>query len=588
MRLPSLSLGTTPRLVTMIVLAVGLFVFSWLFRFNDPNGSFAGLTDDHFFYLIRGWQILYGDLPVRDFVDHGAPLFYYIGAAVQGLFGRGTLSELAFTVTMLSLSAVLTFLIATRASGSVLAGFAGAAFQVLLAPRFYNYPKLLVYVIAIPLIWRYANAPSVGRIAWVAAATVIGFLFRHDHGVFVGIAMMTLVAALTHLSLKERLRHAVVYVALCALFLSPYLLFIETNGGVASYLQQASAWAERDRDRAPVEWPGLFDNPDGVSAGAVNGWPFERVVAVVRDNGVAWLYYLEILLPLLALALLLVSADGFRPDWPLARAKMLSVVVLGAALDVGFLRSPIEARLADPSVPLAILVAWLPVALLGLIVTKDALVTGLRRYQRPLQLVLGSAGLLLFAVLAVTMSDGFYERLDSSAMTDRWGKPFERVDDMTVALKAGWQLESLVESTDEDDMVGLALYINACTEPEDRVLVQAYIPQILALARRAFAGGHADLRPGFFGTEDAQRLTLDRLRSQSVPIVLLETGQSYRNFRNEFPLITDYLDQQYVIVGTRDFNGRNGTTLLVRWDAEPRGTYAPFDWPCYGSGRVQS
>ena len=63
--------------------SVGIFVASWLFRFNDPGGSFAGLTDDHFFYVVRGWQILFGDIPVRDFVDHGAPLYYYVGAAVQ-------------------------------------------------------------------------------------------------------------------------------------------------------------------------------------------------------------------------------------------------------------------------------------------------------------------------------------------------------------------------------------------------------------------------------------------------------------------------------------------------------------------------
>src|SRR6185503_10733596 len=84
------------RRAVMGVLAAALFLFAWLYRFNDPSGSFAGLTDDHFFYLIRGWQLLFGDLPVRDFVDHGAPLYYYVGAAVQ-LFGRGTLSELVFS-----------------------------------------------------------------------------------------------------------------------------------------------------------------------------------------------------------------------------------------------------------------------------------------------------------------------------------------------------------------------------------------------------------------------------------------------------------------------------------------------------------
>ena len=53
-----------------------IFAGSWFLRFNDPDGAFAGLTDDHFFYVVRGWQILFGDLPVRDFVDHGAPLHY--------------------------------------------------------------------------------------------------------------------------------------------------------------------------------------------------------------------------------------------------------------------------------------------------------------------------------------------------------------------------------------------------------------------------------------------------------------------------------------------------------------------------------
>jgi len=52
------------RTAIVAALAAGIFVFSFLLRFNDPGGSFAGLTDDHFFYLVRGWQILFGDLPV--------------------------------------------------------------------------------------------------------------------------------------------------------------------------------------------------------------------------------------------------------------------------------------------------------------------------------------------------------------------------------------------------------------------------------------------------------------------------------------------------------------------------------------------
>ena len=123
---------TALRALVTAVIAFGLFGFACLFRFNDPNGSYAFLTDDHFFYLVRGWQILFGDLPVRDFVDHGAPLYYYVAAAVQVLFGRGTLSELVFSVTILAACAAGIFLLATRASGSFVFGAAAAFFHILL------------------------------------------------------------------------------------------------------------------------------------------------------------------------------------------------------------------------------------------------------------------------------------------------------------------------------------------------------------------------------------------------------------------------------------------------------------------------
>jgi hypothetical protein len=132
------------------------------------------------------------------------------------------------------------------------------------------------------------------------------------------------------------------------------------------------------------------------------------------------------------------------------------------------------------------------------------------------------------------------------------------------------------------------MYLNACTMPSDRVLMQGYLPQVLALARRAFAGGHADLRPGFFATEEAQRLTLERLQKQSVPVILLDTDKSLDNFRESFPLVTAYIDQHYRLAGTHEFDGRFGVSLFVRTDAAVRGQWEPLGWPCFGSGHVSS
>jgi len=572
----------------MGVAAVVVFAFSWLFRFNDPGGSFAGLTDDHFFYLVRGWQILFGDLPVRDFVDHGAPLFYYIGAAVQVVFGRGTVSELLFCTTALAIGAAATFWLSTVASGSIAAGLAGVILHMWLGPRFYNYPKILVYAAAIPLLWWFADRPGPRPRAWIAVVTVVGFLFRHDHGVFVAIAMAALLLFMRDVNVRERVRHFGLYVALVAVMIAPYFAFIQWNGGVLQYFRQASAWAERDRQREPVVWPGLFDNPDGVSEQAQHGSPIGVAVAVVRDNSVAAMYYFEILLPFFALFVLAVSRDGFRPTWPRAREKLAMVAVLTAVLDAGFLRSPLEARLADTSVPLVILVSWLIVAVPRMLITGDALRPSVQRFGWLVRSATATAALASAVLLLTLVSHDLYRRLDKSAMTERWGKPFERASNVVEQLRLDWNLASWASRPERPDLITLSLYINACTSPTDRILVQAYMPQVLALARRAFAGGHADLRPGFFETEEAQWLTLSRLQRQSVPMILLDTDDSLRNFRASFPIIVSYIDSNYRLAATHVFDNRFGISLFVRRDREPYRTWEPLGWPCYGPGQHAS
>jgi hypothetical protein len=416
---------------------------------------------------------------------------------------------------------------------------------------------------------------------------MVAFLFRHDHGVFIGLSMAVLLLLMTDVPWKERLRHAFAYGALVVVLLAPYLIFIQRNGGVDLYFRQASAWAERDRDRAPVLWPGLFDNPDGVSAAAEAGGA-GGAVAVVRDNWVAWTYYAEIALPLVALFVLLASRDAFRPHWPRARAKIGMVVVLALVLDAGFLRSPLEARLADPSVPLAVLFAWLLLAIPRLLVSPASLSGWAASRGWPIRAAAALASVGVLSVFAIALTNDLYRRLDRSALVERVGKPFERAANVRTQLAIEWDLAHWLARPDRPDLMNLSLYLNACTTPGDRVLIEAYMPQVLALARRAFAGGHADLRPGFFTTEEAQRLTLERLRRQSVPVILLDTGKSLENFRESFPLVTAHIDREYRLAGEHEFDGRFGVSLFVRKDATPTGTWEPLGWPCYGSGRVSA
>jgi hypothetical protein len=565
-----------------VLAATGALVFGfvWLYRFNDPGGSFAGLTDDHFFYVIRGWQILYGELPVRDFVDHGAPLYYYVAAAVQYLFGRGTLSELAFSVTMIALGATLTFWLAARASGSILCGIAGAAVHIWLGPRFYNYPKILVYTLAVPLLWWFADRPGARPRFWLAVATAVAFLFRHDHGVFVAIAFAALLLLLRDLTWRARLRHASIYGLLTLALLGPYLVFIMLNGGLGTYVQQASSWAARERERTEIVWPGLFDDPDGRSEIAEGAPTMTRWAAVVYDNSVAWWYYLELAIPFLAIAIIAMSRDAFRPGWHQAWSKIMTVAVLGIVLNAGFLRSPLDARLADSSVPHAILIAWLLAAIPAMFVSAPSWRLALQRWRMLLAGAVVALALPLALILGTLLTEDAYERIDSAAMAGSVEDAFARVGHVARTVRMDWQLATWGDREDRSELLTLAMYLNACTPPDARVFMQAYLPQVLALSRRGFAGGHADLRPGFFTSDEAQTLTVERLRRQHVPIALLETEGAYENFRESFPLIAAYFDEHYMIAGTHDFDGRFGLTLLLNRETKVAGRFPGLDWPC--------
>jgi hypothetical protein len=390
----------------------------------------------------------------------------------------------------------------------------------------------------------------------LAVATAIAFLFRHDHGAFVAMAVALLLLLHGGLSWTARLRHCVLYAATTVAVLAPYLVFVQLHVGIGSYVEQTLSWAARERERTPMVWPGLFDGPT------------------------AWWYYLELLLPLLALAGAAMSRDGFRPGWSQARLKVAIVALLGILVNVGFLRAPLEARLADPSVPHAIVIAWLAAAVPAMFRAPASWAPTVVRWRLGLATAFAVASACIALVVAATLVHRTYEAADNAGLTEGPRRIVQGAASVARTLRADWQLDTWSARRDRSELVTLAMYLDACTRPGARIFVQPYIPQVLALARRPFAGGHADLRPGFFTTERDQRLTLARLQQQHVPVALLATDDSLQNFRRSFPLITAYLDEHYVIAGAHTFDGRFGITLLVDNRARSDRRFAELDWPC--------
>lgn len=345
------------------------------------------------------------------------------------------------------------------------------------------------------------------------------------------------------------------------------------------YMRQAAAWTSEERARTPVQWP-EFDNPDGVSDDAQEGQPLERADAALRDNRVAWTYYFEIVLPLFALALLALSRDGFRPQWPHAVPKIAIVGVLGVILNAGFLRSPLNARLADPSVPHAILIGWLAVSLPRMLRGRASWRPSVEHAAVSLRFLGIVSAVALSIVMWVVLTLRLPGRLEDAYLTDGPGQAVARARRVAQLARDDWNLETWTSRTDRSGLMTLAMYLNACTPPESRIFVQPYIPQVLGMARRGFAAGFGDLRPGFFEAPEFQALAFERMRGQDIPVVLLDVEDSLANFRESFPVLVAYFDSAYEVAGSRMFDERFGVTLLVKRDARRTGVYEPLGWPC--------
>jgi hypothetical protein len=151
----------------------------------------------------------------------------------------------------------------------------------------------------------------------------------------------------------------------------------------------------------------------------------------------------------------------------------------------------------------------------------------------------------------------------------------------TARMDPTWPLARWSERSAEGP-IRLAHYVEACTPEGAHVLVTPYMPQVAALARRPFAGGHGDLRPDFFNTDTHQRLTIARLERQTVPLVIMPPRAEREGFARSFPLLDSYLRRRFSDAGSLDLGKGDSLELLVDRRLAPTGRYEPFGWPCYG------
>lgn len=549
---------TARRATGAALLAILIAITAFTFRFNALGGALAGFDNDHFTRLLRAEALLQGEQPLRDFADtelRGAwpALTYEVPAWTQRLFGRTFLSEAYVTSALITIAHVLVFLLALDLSRRWWVALLAVAAAIATMPKLHNYPKVLMLALSVWAVRLVIARPTTGRLAIAAVITALGTLFRHDQGVYIATALAVALIALEPRDWRTWLRRVMTYGAMTAVLLLPSAIWVQRYEGIPTYLQRALGTVAAERTRTPLSLP-EFD----IFAPLAGETP-ELVTT----------YYAFWGIPLLAAALMIgVLAINRRALSARDRAYGWGLIAMALLVNTFFLRANLEARFGDAAVPIVLIAAW------AVAVTSQ--------WPRPVWRRLGIAlpALALALVLrgAYTFSDMRME-LDTSGLSDSWGKTTRRYaavrDDLGQLPPTVW-----TDAQARGTLRG-ARYVAECSDPADRVMVLGRLYEIPVYARRRFAAGQPLFELSLFLSDDEQTRAVDRLRSQSVPIIIADAEDFEDGFASDYPIVARYVREAYRDAGTIAIEGDPRLKVMVLASRQPVRSHPVFDLPCF-------
>jgi hypothetical protein len=526
------------------------FLVAALWQFLTYNG----FPNDHYFHVARARQMLLGEWPVRDFVDPGAPLQYVISAASRWLFGDIAAAELVVVAFGVAVGAAATVVCASWLARSVVVAAGVALLEVLASPRSYSYPKMVLYGLAGCLIVAIAERGSRARLVLAGVLTAAAFLMRHDHGLFIGVACAAAIV-LSAPGVRDAARRFGLFAAVVAVLLAPWAAWVQYYQGLVPYFQMGITVSRREADISL-----LRDLPQ-----------LQFSAGLTPDNLQAWLYYLFWILPPVCVLLALWRRVTRREQWSGEWVAICAIAVMAVALDATFLRNPLATRLADATVPAALLGAWL----IGLAWSMKS----------PLAIALSArtatAVVLVCTLVAIWGLGDVTGKLDDVGVFE---DDLEHLQEHTAATVAALTMPE-VDLRKHPSRVSAALvpflrYVSRCTETTDRMLVSGPYPEIFVYARRGFAGGHIAFLEAIYHSDADQELTLKRMERESVPFVVLPLDNQDA-FAGSFPKVLAHVTAAYDVLADISADGLKGIRIMVERARTRTGTDSETGWPCF-------
>ena len=518
----------------LLVYAV-LFAVAACFRFLALK---AGFVNDHFVYITGGHQMLYGEWPTRDWIDPGLPLMFAASALAQKIFGPTLFAEGMLISVAFGLAAALTAAAVRQLTGSMTLAILAALIEIAVFPRTYSYPKIVAYALVFWLYGWYLKAPGIGRAGAIAAGVAIAFMFRHDHGLFLGIG-----AALTILlGSPRRTRDLAAFAGIALLLILPYLLYVQVHGGLLLYFRNGVEFSQREAARQWHVWPAVFGDER----------PLESAMV-----------YELYAIPLVALAVL--AATRARAGWKTVAAWVGPVAIVALLVDFSFIRDPLGTRLADAIVPAVIVGSWL--------LARAFAPSAMRLVVAPL--ALAAVALLGASVLAVGST---WDEIDRAGLLGHRQDIPKRFGERTADLTSRF-VDYQMPTPASRLLVPFFHYVDRCTRPDDRLLVGGFMVELPFYAQRPFAAGQ-EYFGSYFGSEANERFTLERLKQQRVPFAVIPSDYQ-EEFDSRFPRMVAYVRAHFAPLSDVPVDEEQTIHILVNRDLPAAARDPETGWPCF-------
>ena len=526
-----------PRITwAIVVVSACLFLATAFVRYL----SLTGLSNDHYQYLAGAQQMLMGELPTRDFLDPGQPLMYTMSAGAQLVFGRTLLAEALMTSLAFGLAAACVAIAGWQVSGSVAVGVIASIVSVLAFPRPYGYPKALLYAVVPLAIWAWVRSPAYRRLVVPAILVAIAFLFRHDHGLYLGAAAVAAILLTPPMDRRTRLVRLFVFGGLVLLALTPYLAFVQSYQGLWQYAVSSMTFASREADRTQLH------------------------VNMIEPGSQAWLYYGVQVVAFVAAACVWLGYRRGSTDVPIVAPLVVSAVLV----NWNFLRDPLGARLPDVIVPAVLVGAWL---------TGEAL--------RMRSLVTRVAAMALVAVMwvggLVTVSS-VGRAAENLHRTDLWvgaGQVPRLLSQKTAELTDRFSRRQLPDGR-LIPLFPFFDYLDRCTTARHRLLVTGNAPEIYVYAQRPFAAGHSSFIEGYYQSDADRQRFLTRVEEQVVAFTLVMTDQ-YDDWRRNLPELDTFVTGRFRQLADIPIDDERSIRVLVHTGLPPSRIDRATGWPCF-------